>query len=177
MKSSEAGEQNNPALKSCGGHTPKTKRKHIAQLLQFVTWSEIKTRQQQRKMTENICKNTCLLISVINSTSHMQEKTSPIHEWSRQIHGSESSTPQIICWHTATILDKYRDHTLPETEGSEWKTMQNRFIQCKKQNKTLTRIIKTSTKKQRHNRHTNPGKKTHRTHKKGNNLTAHYFYR
>jgi len=30
MKSSEAGEQNNPALKSCGGHTPKTKRKHIA---------------------------------------------------------------------------------------------------------------------------------------------------
>ena len=78
MKSSEAGEQNSPALKSYGGHTPKTTENTVIITVSYLR--EIKTRQQQRKMTENICKNTCLLISVINSTSHKQEKTSPVHE-------------------------------------------------------------------------------------------------
>jgi len=67
---------------------------------------------------------------------------------------------------TATIPDKYRHHTLPETEGIFEKVLNEKpcrtdsYLQCKKPNKTLTGIIKTSTKKQGHKyRHINPGKK------------------
>ena len=53
MKSSEAGEQNSPALKSYGGHTPKTTENTVIITVSYLR--EIKTRQQQRKMTENKC--------------------------------------------------------------------------------------------------------------------------